>query len=305
MRGRPTPDSRRLLHAALLPALGWFAALALPAQDLRVSAGTIDDRRTTGQFFGGLEVELKLTGDDLADAKAARLLLTKAVDETGRDLLPEKRDDPDFQKSFGGSLPDLKASLKNPARNAGALKEISGEVQLFIPGRDPASTVVVDKLATRMDKVVASPGLKTPKIEVRLVSPKAYRAEVKKGQAEMDKEMEKRRAEVEKEAAAAGEDPKAVDALMELAKGLMGMMGDVGDNDLIFRIKDTESKLLEVEVTDKSGERISSQGSMTSGELRIMNFSQKLPADAKLRFLIKTKKSVVAAPFSLKDVALP
>jgi hypothetical protein len=83
------------------------------------------------------------------------------------------------------------------------------------------------------------------------------------------------------------------------------MMGDVGDNDLIFRIKDAESKLLEVEVTDKSGERISSQGSMTSGELRIMNFSEKLPADAKLRFLIKTKKSLVAAPFSLKDVALP
>lgn len=303
MLGLRPLDLRRFRTGLII--LSWLPALALPAQDLRVSAGTIEDRRTTGQFFGGLEIELKLTGDDLADAKAARLLLTKAVDETGRDLLPEKRGDPDFQKSFGSSLPDLKASLKNPARTAGAVKEITGEVQLFIPGRDPASTVVVDKLATRMDKTVASPGLKAQKIEVRLLSPKAYRAEVKKGQAEMDKEMEKRKAEVEKEAAAAGEDPKAVDALMELAKSLMGMMGDVGDNDLIFRIKDAESKLLEVEVTDKAGERISSQGSMTSGELRVMNFSEKLPADAKLRFLIKTKKSLVAAPFSLKDVALP
>ena len=42
------------------------AALALLAlcgpaagQDLRVTAGTIEDRRTTGKFFGGLEIELK------------------------------------------------------------------------------------------------------------------------------------------------------------------------------------------------------------------------------------------------------
>lgn len=303
MFGRLARDLRPVRTGLI--ALIWLPALALSAQDLRVSAGTIEDRRTTGQFFGGLEIELKLTGDDLADAKAARLLLKTAVDDTGRDLMPEKRDDPDFQKAFGSSLPDLKANLKNPARAASAVKEISGEVELFIPGRDPASTVVVDKLATRWDKAVASPALKTQKIEVRVVSPKTYRAEAKKGQAEMEKEMEKRKAEIEKEATAAGEDPKAIEALMELAKGLMGMMGDVGDNDLILRIKDEGNKILDVEVTDKAGERISSQGSMSSGEVRVLNFSEKLPADAKVKFLLKTKKSVVAAPFSLKEVALP
>lgn len=303
MFGRLTLNPRRVRTGLI--ALIWLPALALPAQDLRVSAGTIEDRRTTGQFFGGLEIELKLTGDDLADAKAARLLLKTAVDDTGRDLMPEKRDDPDFQKAFGSSLPDLKAALKNPARAAGAVKEISGEVQLFIPGRDPASTVVVDKLATRWDKAVASPALKTQKIEVRVVSAKAHRAEAQKGQAEMEKEMEKRKAEMEKEAKAAGEDPEAIEALMELAQGFLGMMGEVGDNDLILRIKDAENRLLEVEVTDKSGQPISSQGTMTSGELRIMNFPEKLPPDAKLKFLLKTKKAIVATPFSLKEVALP
>src|SRR5512134_427444 len=120
-----------------------LAAGALPAQDLRVSTGTIEDRRTTGRFFAGLEVELKLTGDDLADAKSARILLKKAVDETGRDLLPEKKPDEDF-KSVGSS--ELKLSLKNPARGASQIKEIAGEVQLFVPTRDPAAVVTVDRL---------------------------------------------------------------------------------------------------------------------------------------------------------------
>lgn len=90
-----------------------LAAITAPlsAQDLRVSAGTIEDRRTTGQFFGGLEVELKLTGDDLADAKASRVLLKKAVDETGRDLLPDEKKEPDFSTSGSSGL---KVNLKNP-----------------------------------------------------------------------------------------------------------------------------------------------------------------------------------------------
>jgi hypothetical protein len=71
-------------------------------QGVRVSAGTIEDRRTTGRFFAGLEIELKLTGDDVADAKSARIVLKKAVDETGRDILPEQKPDEDF-RSVGSS----------------------------------------------------------------------------------------------------------------------------------------------------------------------------------------------------------
>ena len=51
-----------------------LALLAVPglasAQDLRVTAGTIEDRRTTGKFFGGLEIELKLTGDVVDELEA-------------------------------------------------------------------------------------------------------------------------------------------------------------------------------------------------------------------------------------------
>jgi len=292
--------SRHFLGFALsLPLL----STSLSGQDLRVSAGTIEDRRTTGKFFGGLEVELKLTGDDLADAKASRVLLKKAVDETGRDLLPEEKKEPDFQTS-GGS--DLRISLKNPARGATALKEISGEVQLFTPSRDPAATVTVDRLLSRMDKPLSMPALKSQKIELAVVSPKVHRANAAKRNAEFDKEMAKNKAEMEKELAnASPEDAKALEAIMGLAKAFSGMMDEVGDNDLILNVKDADNRLMDVEVTRADGEIISSRGSMSSGELRILHFSEKLPPNAKLRVLVKTKKALVSSPFTLLNVPLP
>lgn len=294
-------SSRSTVLPACAAALALLVASGQAAgQDLRVTAGTIEDRRTTGKFFGGLEIELKLTGDDLADAKAARVQLKKAVDESGRDLLPEKKGDEDFQKSSGSSGPDLKVNLRNPARGAGAIKEVSGDVELYAPSRDPAATVVVDRLTSRMDKPVVSPGLKSQKIAVRLVSPNVYRADAKKREAEMDAEMEKHKEEVKKEAG----DDKTAEALMGLVKAFSGMMNDVGDNDVILQIEDEGGKLQDVEVVGKSGV-IDTRGSMSSGGLKILQYSEKLPPDAKLRFLLKTKKSLLKTTFTLTNVPLP
>jgi hypothetical protein len=294
-------SSRSTAPMACAIALALLAVPGLAAgQSLRVTAGTIEDRRTTGKFFGGLEIELKLTGDDLADAKAARVLLKKAVDESGRDLLPEKRSDEDFQKSSGSGAPDLKVNLKNPARGAGAIKEVSGDVELYAPSRDPAATVLVDRLTSRIDKSIDSAALKAQKIGVRLVSPKVYRADAKKREAEMDAEMEKHKDEMKKEAG----DDKTAEALMALVKGFSGMMNDVGDNDVILQIEDEGGRLQDVEVVGQSGV-IDTRGSMSSGGLKILQFSEKLPPDAKLRFLLKTKKSLLKTPFTLTNVPLP
>ncbi|HSD72613.1 MAG TPA: hypothetical protein VLE54_07475 [Thermoanaerobaculia bacterium] len=279
-------------------AAGLALAATSSAQGVRVSAGTIEDRRTTGKFFAGLEIELKLTGDDLADAKSARILLKKAVDETGRNILPESKPDEEF-KSINSS--ELKLSLKNPARGASAVKEIAGEIQLFVPSRDPAAVVTVDRLLSRMDKAIDSPALKAQKIAIRVVSPSAHRAAAKKREAELEKEMEKHKDEMKKEAG----DDKTAEALMALVKGFSGMMNEVGDNDLILEIEDEQKKLLDVSVVGPKGDTIDTRGSMSSGSLRILQFGEKLPADAKLRLLLQTPKAIVSAPFSLTNVPLP
>ena len=286
--------------SALIFGIGWAGLIPgiSTAQDVRVSAGTIEDRRTTGRFFAGLEIELKLTGDDIADAKSARIILKKAVDETGRNLLPEQKPDEDF-RSVGSS--QLKLALKNPARGASAVKEIAGEVQLYVPDRDPAAVVTVDRVVSRMDKAIDSPALKAQKIALRVVSPKAHRAAAKKRDAEFEKEMEKHKDEMKKEAG----DDKTAEALMALVKGFSGMMNEVGDNDLILEIEDEQKKLLDVSVVGPKGETIDTRGSMSSGSLRILQFGEKLPADAKLKLLLQTRKSIVSSPFTLSNVPLP
>lgn len=83
------------------------------------------------------------------------------------------------------------------------------------------------------------------------------------------------------------------------------MMNEVGDNDLIVEFEDEQKKILDMSVVDSKGDSISSNGSMSSGGLKIIQFGQKLPPDAKLKVLLQTKKSIVAAPFSLTNVPLP
>jgi hypothetical protein len=266
-----------------------FAALAAPP--LTVSAGDITDRRRNDNFFGGLEIELKIGGDGAADVRGARALVKKAEDETGRNLLKEGGKTPDFETSMSDTSPSLKLELRNPARKAKTVREVSGQVELFLPGRDPASVARLDGFASKMDKPAASPALKAAKAEVTVVSRQTYEAEKKK-------DAERRK----KEAEGAGIGGAMVEAFAGLFEGFMG---SIEENDVLIKVTDPGKKVFNVEVYDAKGTKIDGMGSMTVGTFRILKFPEKLPADASLRVYLLTAKSVVTTPFQLKNVALP
>jgi hypothetical protein len=264
-----------------------FAALAAPP--LTVSAGDITDRRRNDNFFGGLEIELKIGGDGAADVRGARALVKKAEDETGRNLLKEGGKTPEFETSMSNTSPSLKLELRNPARKAKTVREVSGQVELFLPGRDPASVARVDGFASKTDKPAASPALKAAKAEVTVVSRKTYEAEKKK-------DAERRR----KEAEGAGIGGAMVEAFAGLFEGFL----TVEENDVLVKVTDPGKKVFDVDVVDSKGTKIDG-GAMTVGTFRILKFAEKLPADASLRVYLLTPKSVVTTPFQLKNVALP
>ena len=265
-----------------------FAALAAPP--LTVSAGDITDRRRNDNFFGGLEIELKIDGDGAADVRGARALVKKAEDETGRNLLKEGAKTPDFETSMSNTSPSLKLELRNPARKAKTVREVSGQGELFLPGRDPASGARVDGVASKTDKPAASPALKAAKAEVTVVSRKTYEAEKKK-------DADRRK----KDAEGAGIGGAMVDAFAGLFEGFL----TVEENDVLVKVTDPGKKVFDVDVVDSKGTKIDGAGSMTVGTFRILKFPEKLPADASLRVYLLTSKSVVTTPFQLKNVALP
>ena len=55
-----------------------FLAIAFAATlhaEVKVTPGDISDKRTTGKFFSGLDVELKVSGPELADCKGMRVVV--------------------------------------------------------------------------------------------------------------------------------------------------------------------------------------------------------------------------------------
>jgi hypothetical protein len=264
-----------------------------PANDagIAVTAGDVTDRRRNDNTFAGLEIELKLTGEAAGGARGARALLQKGVDDTGRNLVKDGAQTPDFEKSSGGEAPTMKLDLRNPARRAAKVRELSGHAEVFLPNRDPAAVTRVDGFLGRMDRPVAAPALKAAQTEVTIISRKTYDAEKKK-------EEERRKKESES-AGIAGAMANAFGGLFE------GLFGDIGENDVLVRVNDPGKRLFGVEVFDAKGTRIDDVGAMKIGAFWILKFAEKLPNDASLRIYLLTPKALVTVPFSLKDVALP
>ncbi|MEO6325743.1 MAG: hypothetical protein ABIT01_03890 [Thermoanaerobaculia bacterium] len=288
-----------VLTAAALGALASQAAGAKPAKPapgakapaFTVTAGDITDRRRNDNFFNRLEIVLKLDGEGLDDVKGARALIRKAADDTGRSLIGDERKPVEFERSMGQGAPTLRLELKNPARRATVLKEVSGQVELFVPARDPNATARMDGFLARVDKPLASPPLKSAKVDVTLVSRKTYDDEKKKDEERRKKESEG--------SGVAGQMAEAFAGLFS------GMMGDIGEHDVLLRVSDPDKKVFSVEVLDGAGKPIDGRGSMKVGGFWILNFPEKLPDEASLRVYLLTSKAVVTLPFALKDVVLP
>lgn len=269
------------------------AAASPPAKGsgIAVSAGDVTDRRRNDNMFSSLEVELKLTGEGSSGARGARARVEKAVDDTGRNLVKEGSDEPEFSTSSGDGAPALKIELRNPARRAAKVRELTGQVEVFVPQRDPAAQARVAKFLSQVDRPIASPALKAAGAQVTVVSRKTYEAEKKK-----DAERRKKEAEG---AGIAGAMANAFGGLFE------GLFGDIGENDVLLRVDDKGKKLFAVDVLDASGKTVDGMGSMKVGDFWILKYTEKLPPDAALSIYVLTPKAVVTEKFALRDVALP
>jgi hypothetical protein len=287
----------------ILIALAAIAFGSAQQASIRVLAGDIRDNRTTDNFFGGLEVELKVLGDVLADARGIRLQVDRAVDETGKNLIDEKKMEADFNEisqSESGRA-EVKIKLKNPARQAMAVQEISGSIELFIPNRDPKAVALFPSFLRQTGMPFSSPSLKSAGIVATAWTKEQYEA--------------RKKAEEEKRRRAAK--PKSGEDLGEgLAEGLAAIFGsmfsafqDMGENSIAFQIEDPNLKLIAIEFEDPQGKAISRNGRMTIGDRKnrteIYEFDKKLPPSTRIKLLVLTPKASVRAPFKVSDLPLP
>ncbi|HYN40962.1 MAG TPA: hypothetical protein VE129_04230 [Thermoanaerobaculia bacterium] len=127
--------------AAAIAAAVAVAALAvtppLAAQEMfRIVVDSVAESRSreaSNETAGRLTLMPRLEGEGLADAKAFRIRVTAARDDTGHDLLPEEPATAPWEENPAGE--GLWIHLGSSARGAGAVT-VAGMVELWMPKRD-------------------------------------------------------------------------------------------------------------------------------------------------------------------------
>ncbi len=163
-RGLPCP----FLAGALL-AFSLVASEAAAQGDVRVAFSKVQDSRSryqTNDASSRLTLFPKLEGPVLAEARVFRLTVTGAKDDLGNALAPDSAEPTKWTSKPDGM--ELWLKLAGPVRGASTVT-LSGTVEAWIPSRDPASEVKVEKFYSKAGKPLVEPALKAAKLKLTVL----------------------------------------------------------------------------------------------------------------------------------------
>ena len=289
----------RLLYRCVVSLSLLSAPLIVQAQEpapspsnARVMLGDITDNRTTGQYFAGLKLELKLSGDGVYEAYGiGKPEFTVAKDDTGRSLLNKEGQQResmlwDLQSRKQKSANEtISGDLGNPSRKA-ATFTVQGTIPVYTPSLDPDAVVTIPDIHSIYGQALES---KPTNISLTVMDKDA--ADVKN----------KALAEQQKAAAAGG----------TMGSALSHMMGgSLGANDLQFRVSDPNGYLVKLEVIGPDGKAMetgsrSKTGGSDGVDVYTNSYHSPIAKGTSLKIYYATKKSMNRVPFSFENVPLP
>jgi hypothetical protein len=292
------------MRTTITIALALFAASAVAqpkATPVEVTIKQVNDRRTSGSF-AHLNIGLELPKISSRDVEASRVLIAAATDDSGRSLLDPEASEPQLEPNFRGSLTGrddkipppatVTVTLKNPDRKAKTVKEVRGEIELYMPGKDPNSVAEIAKFMSSSGKPLSHKALKANGVEIALVSPTQLAAERKRlGDAKRKEYIE------------AGWTPG--EDLDNMVKSYTESLLTVEDSDVLVRIKDPNGRIQDLAYIDAAGETKRISNRTDEGFTYLTTWGEKPQADWKLKVSMKTPKNLVRYSFALKDVTLP
>jgi hypothetical protein len=263
--------------------------VAVPAKATPANATlkTVQDRRSSGSF-ARCTLGIELPDIPAVEAKASRVVVMKAVDDLGTNLLVDDaanaRLEPTQRGQFGkpkeGPAPPtiIFAEMKTPPRKAKVLKEVSGEIELYIPSRDPNGEAAIPKILSMAGKPLAYSALKANGVEITVLSQDQIAAERKKaGDAE--------RAKAKKEGI---NDEETVRSMVEYA---VDSFPKGGEGQIVLRVKDPKKAIQDFKMVDGEG------NPQFNGD--------KPKPDWTMKVLMQSDTSLVRHTFVFRDVPLP
>ena len=288
------------VHMRLIPlGLALFLTSTVLAQSgVKVEVDDLTDNRVTGEMLSGsLELRVKLTGNGLDKATAARILIKEAKDDRGTSLIGKSQDPPDFQgREYNSGM--LSVSVASPARAASSVK-MKGTVELFVPSRDPSSNIKIDKALTKLDTPLSSSALKAAKIEITPLSPARHAA-----MREERKITPEKIAQIKEEGKKRGVPEKEIEMMIGLAQALSEMDSAPREGTIILSAKkSTFDRIYRIDVLGPDGQPIDfperSTSSMGDDSLMTLVPREPPPPNAALQVTLLTDKSKMSFPFEL------
>ena len=275
-----------------------LATTAAAQSRVDVEINQVNDRRSKG-FFSKLTIALDLPKVRSTDVVASRVLVTSATDDSGQSLLDSEAQEPQLELNSGAMFvknPEAKPVtvslvLKNPDRKAKTVKEVKGEIELFMPSKDPNSIAEIAKFLSLSGKPLSHKALKANGVEIAMLSPAQVDAERKRLGEAKKKEW--------KDSGWSGQD------LDNMVASFLESLLRVEENEVVLRVKDPSKRIQEIVYVDASGEVKRASMRTDEGLTMLTTWGDKPQPDWKLRVSMKTPKNLVRHTFALNDVALP
>lgn len=272
-------------------------ALPLLAQKADPKVTQVNDRRTKGSF-SQLEITLELPGIKSTDVAAFRVLVASATDDAGTSLVNTEAEapalEPNARALYGNDdgPASVRVTLKNPPRKATAVKQVAGDIELFMPSKDPNSVAEIAKFTSQSGKTLSHKALKANGVEIAPVSEAQLAAERKRLTDAKTKELKD-----------AGYDEETTKSVLEsFSDGLLKF----DDGEVPLRVKDPNKRIQDISYVDGKGEvKHASMHDDENGYTVLSTWGEKPEPDWKLRVSMKTPKNLVRYPFVLTNVALP
>lgn len=257
------------------------------------SAGDITDKRTSANFGGNCTIDIKFSGDTAETALTVHpVRITKALDDTGRDLKSDENDPfsgfSDMNRS-GQTVLKKEVTLKNPSRNAHLIKVIEGEATFFSPTEANGGKTTIKNALAHPGQPFDDPVLKRLKIQITYFNKETIEAAKQKNKA----------------AASAGDKigEGLAQAFGSMFSGFGTSTGEKGAVDL--QITDPDKHFVKAEIQDANGKPLESQGQMSSGAFHHYILKTAPPAGTQLVLYVATPEASLNVPFKLENIPLP
>jgi hypothetical protein len=243
---------------------------APPAPEIKVDFFQLFDNRVRGDSeIAGTQVDVEIPDVKRGDVVAARVVLRKAVDDLGTNLVPDDAAGAGLEPTVGGEADAavfIPLHLKVAPRKAKSIVEISGDLELYSPETDPDALVTFKKFLGEAGKPLESAVLRASEVEIAMVSP----------------------AELEAAKKAAG------DTFFSPSPG-----------DVVLKVNDPKKRLESFAFVDPAGAVNATNRAEQAGFVVVSAQGEAPGPDWGLQVRLLTPKALRRYSFTLKDIALP